>query len=71
MLARSPTRATSLRNPVEKSFTLGPALVAIGEAAAAAPSVDIAQYARDEMRALADEFGVQCMRQPDRSAPRS
>ena len=49
------------RHPVEKSYTLGPALVAIGEAAATAPSVDIAQYARDEMRAMADEFGVQCV----------
>jgi DNA-binding IclR family transcriptional regulator len=49
------------RHPVEKSYTLGPALVAIGEAAAAAPSIDITQYARDEMRAMADEFGVQCV----------
>lgn len=49
------------RHPVEKSYTLGPALVALGEAAAVSPSVDITQYARDEMRALADEFGVQCV----------
>ena len=49
------------RHPVEKSYTLGPALVAIGEAAAASPSIDITQYARDEMRAMADEFGVQCV----------
>lgn len=49
------------RHPVEKSYTLGPALVALGEAAALSPSVDIAQYARDEMRAIADEFGVQCV----------
>jgi DNA-binding IclR family transcriptional regulator len=49
------------RHPIDKSFTLGPALVALGEAAATVPSVDIAQHARDEMRALADEFGVQCM----------
>jgi DNA-binding IclR family transcriptional regulator len=49
------------RHPIDKSFTLGPALVALGEAAAAAPNADITQHARDEMRALADEFGVQCM----------
>jgi DNA-binding IclR family transcriptional regulator len=49
------------RHPVEKSYTLGPALVAIGEAAAASPSLDIAEFARDEMRGLADEFGVQCV----------
>lgn len=49
------------RHPIDKSFTLGPALVALGEAAATAPSVDITQHARDEMRSLADEFGVQCM----------
>jgi DNA-binding IclR family transcriptional regulator len=49
------------RHPIDKSYTLGPALVALGEAAAASPAVDIAHHARDEMRALADEFGVQCM----------
>lgn len=49
------------RHPVEKSYTLGPSLVALGEAATASPSVDIAQYAIGEMRAMADEFGVQCV----------
>ena len=49
------------RHPIDKSFTLGPALVALGEAAASAPRTDLAQHARDVMRALADEFGVQCM----------
>lgn len=49
------------RHPVEKSYTLGPALVALGEAAAVAPRVDITQFAREEMRALADELGVQCI----------
>jgi DNA-binding IclR family transcriptional regulator len=49
------------RHPVEKSYTLGPSLVALGEAASASPSVDIAQYAIGEMRAMADEFGVQCV----------
>jgi DNA-binding IclR family transcriptional regulator len=49
------------RHPIEKSYTLGPALVAIGEAAAAAPSVDMTQHARVEMRRLSDEFGVQCV----------
>ena len=38
------------RHPVEKSYTLGPSLVALGEAATASPSVDIAQYTIGEMR---------------------
>lgn len=48
-----------LRHPVTKTYSLGPALIAVGSAAARqfAP-VD---YAADEMRALADEFGVQCV----------
>lgn len=49
------------RHPVEKSYALGPALVAIGEAAAVARPVDITQFARDEMRLLADELGLQCV----------
>jgi DNA-binding IclR family transcriptional regulator len=49
------------RHPVEKSYTLGPALVALGEAAAKAPPVEVSQFAREEMRALADELQLQCV----------
>ena len=48
-----------LRNPTDKTFGLGPALVTIGNAASAR-EVEIVEFARDEMRSLADELGVQC-----------
>ena len=49
-----------LRHPADKTFTLGPALVAIGNAAAA-HEVEIVEFARDDMRALVDELGVPCV----------
>ncbi len=48
-----------LRSPADKTFALGPALVAIGNAASVR-QVEIVEFARDEMRAVADELGVQC-----------
>lgn len=47
-----------LRHPAEKTYALGPALVAVG-AAAAARELDIVAYARDEMERLADELHVE------------
>jgi DNA-binding IclR family transcriptional regulator len=61
MLATLTENGYVTRHPVEKSYTLGPALVALGEAAAKAPTVEVTEFARDEMRALADELGLQCV----------
>ena len=49
-----------LRNPVDKTFTLGPALVSLGVAAAASQH-DIVELARDEMRRVGNELGAQCV----------
>jgi DNA-binding IclR family transcriptional regulator len=49
-----------LRHPGDKSFRLGPALVGIGQAAAAR-ELEVVEYARDEMHRLADDIGVRCM----------
>jgi DNA-binding IclR family transcriptional regulator len=49
-----------LRHPVERTYTLGPALVAVGNAAAAR-RFEVVDYARDEMRAAAEELDVQCV----------
>jgi DNA-binding IclR family transcriptional regulator len=59
MLAALTDAGYLLRNPVAKTFALGPALVAIGNAASAR-QLEIVEFARDEMRSLADELGVQC-----------
>jgi DNA-binding IclR family transcriptional regulator len=48
-----------LRHPVDRTYALGPALVAVGNAAAAR-QFEIADYARDEMRRLSEGLGVQC-----------
>ena len=47
-----------LRHPTDKTFTLGPALIAVGSAAAAR-RMEVVDYARDEMRRLAGELRVQ------------
>lgn len=47
-----------LRHPGDKTYALGPALVAVG-AAAAARELDLVTYARDEMERLADELHVE------------
>src|SRR3954453_392414 len=49
-----------LRHPADKRLSLGPALVALG-AAAAARQYEAVDDARPEMRALAAELGVQCV----------
>lgn len=49
-----------LRHPVDKTYSLGPALVAIGNAAASR-EFEVVDYARDEMRRLADELHVMCV----------
>ena len=49
-----------LRHPATKSFTLGPALISVGNAAAAR-QFEVVDYARDEMRRLSDDLGVQCV----------
>jgi len=47
------------RDPEQKSYTLGPALVALGNAALATFSA--ADYALPEMQALTDELGLDCV----------
>ena len=47
-----------LRHPTDKTFTLGPALIAVGSAAAAR-RMEVVDYAREEMRRLADALRVQ------------
>lgn len=58
MLAALTDAGYLLRHPGEKTYTLGPALVAVG-AAAAARELDLVSYARDEMERLADELCVE------------
>ncbi|MCU1374691.1 MAG: transcriptional regulator, IclR family [Actinomycetia bacterium] len=47
-----------LRHPTRKVFSLGPALVRLGSAAASRVG-DVVEHARGEMRALADELDLQ------------
>lgn len=49
-----------LRHPVDKTYSLGPALVAVGNAAASR-QLDVVDHARGEMRRLADELAVLCV----------
>jgi DNA-binding IclR family transcriptional regulator len=49
-----------LRHPSTKSYTLGPALIAVGNAAGGR-QLEVVDYARDEMRRLSDDLGVQCV----------
>ena len=49
-----------LRHPATKSFTLGPALISVGNAAGGR-QFEVVDYARDEMRRLSDDLGVQCV----------
>ena len=49
-----------LRNPRDKSYTLGPALIALGSAAAAR-RLELVEFARAPMQHLAAETGLQCV----------
>ncbi|MBA3652959.1 MAG: helix-turn-helix domain-containing protein [Actinobacteria bacterium] len=49
-----------LRHPVDKTFMLGPAVIAVGNAAAAR-QFEVVDFARGEMEALADELAVRCI----------
>lgn len=49
-----------LRHPVDKTFTLGPAVIAVGNAAAV-HQYEFVDFARGEMQALADELAVRCI----------
>ncbi|MCU1460536.1 MAG: transcriptional regulator, IclR family [Acidimicrobiales bacterium] len=49
-----------LRHPVDKTYSLGPALIAIGNAAGAR-QFEVVDYARREMDQLARELRVQCV----------
>jgi DNA-binding IclR family transcriptional regulator len=49
-----------VRRPGDKTYRLGPALVGIGQAAAAR-ELELVEFARDEMQRLADELRVRCM----------
>ena len=48
-----------LRHPTQKTYSLGPALIALGNAALA--GFDVVDHAREEMGALADELGLECL----------
>jgi DNA-binding IclR family transcriptional regulator len=48
------------RHPVDKTFSLGPAIVALGQAAVAAESKVVA-FAHTEMEALSEATGAQCV----------
>jgi DNA-binding IclR family transcriptional regulator len=60
LLSSLTERAWLLRHPLDKTFTLGPGLVAVA-GAAAARQLELVDYARAEMRRLADELDVQCV----------
>ena len=49
-----------LRNPTDKTFTLGPALVSLGMAASTTER-EIVELARGEMRRLSEELEAQCV----------
>ena len=49
-----------LRHPADKTYSLGPALIAVGNAAAAR-QYDVVEEARAPMARLADELDVQCV----------
>lgn len=49
-----------IRHQSDKTYTLGPALVTIG-AAAAARQRELVEFAEPEMHTLADELGLQCI----------
>lgn len=49
-----------LRNPRDKSYTLGPALIALGSAAAAR-RLELVEFARSPMQHLAADTGLQCV----------
>jgi DNA-binding IclR family transcriptional regulator len=49
-----------LRNPRDKSYTLGPALIALGSAAAAR-RLELVEFARAPMQTLAAGTGLQCV----------
>jgi DNA-binding IclR family transcriptional regulator len=48
-----------LRNPTRLTFQLGPSLIALG--AAAQSQFEAADFAREEMRSLSDELGLECL----------
>ncbi|HEV3498568.1 MAG TPA: helix-turn-helix domain-containing protein, partial [Actinomycetes bacterium] len=60
LLSSLTEKAWLLRHPLDKTFTLGPGLVAVA-GAAAARQLELVDYARGEMRRLADELDVQCV----------
>jgi DNA-binding IclR family transcriptional regulator len=49
-----------LRNPRDKSYTLGPALIALGSAAAAR-RLELVEFARSPMTHLANDTSLQCV----------
>ncbi|HEY8527981.1 MAG TPA: helix-turn-helix domain-containing protein [Acidimicrobiales bacterium] len=58
LLASLTEKAWLLRHPLDKTYTLGPGLVAVA-GAAAARQLELVDYARGEMRRLADDLDVQ------------
>jgi DNA-binding IclR family transcriptional regulator len=49
-----------VRHPRDKTYSLGPALIAVGHAAAAR-QFEAVEFASDQMRGLSEELGLQCV----------
>jgi DNA-binding IclR family transcriptional regulator len=60
MLATLTDAGYLLRHPVDKTFTLGPGVIAVGNAAAVR-EYEVVDFARAEMQSLADELAVRCI----------
>lgn len=52
-------RGYLLRHPVRKDYRLGPRLIAVGEAAR--DQYPVVEFARDELRRLAEDLGTECV----------
>ncbi len=60
LLSTLESAAYLVRHPAAKTYVLGPAVVALGRAAAAAELTAL-DYARPAMERLSDELGLQCL----------
>jgi len=59
LLATMVAEGLLLQEPVERRYTLGPALIGIGEAAATTGHAGLARLAHEEIRRLAETFDAQ------------
>jgi DNA-binding IclR family transcriptional regulator len=59
MLAALTDAGYLLRHPARRTYTLGPALIALGNAAQF--QFEAVEFARDEMRSLSEQLGLECL----------